>query len=265
VIVPDASLYIAAGALVGTLVGLTGVGGGSLMTPLLILAFGQSPSVAVGTDLMFASITKIVATGSFGWSRRVAWPIVKRLALGSLPAAAAVLGILAYTEQRDWHPDRIVVMSLGGLLVLTAATMLLERFLKRAATQGIAAGAHVVERTHPRTTVLVGVGLGIAVTLTSVGAGALGTVALLFLFPRLATDRLVGTDIAHAVPLTLLAGLGHASLGHLDMSILGALLTGSVPAVLIASRVALRLPQRLLRVLLALMLLIVGAKILWVR
>ncbi len=261
----DASLYIAAGALVGALVGLTGVGGGSLMTPLLILVFGQSPSVAVGTDLMFASITKIVATGSFGLSRRVAWPIVSRLALGSLPAAAAVLGLLAYTEHRDWHPERIVVTTLGGLLILTATAMLSERFLKTATRDRTEATTHSTDRSKPRATILVGMALGIAVTLTSVGAGALGTVALLFLYPRLATDRLVGTDIAHAVPLTLLAGLGHASLGHLDMGILGALLTGSVPAVLLASRVALRLPQRLLRVLLAVMLLIVGAKILWVR
>ena len=158
-----------------------------------------------------------------------------------------------------------MVATLGGLLVLTAAAMLSERFLRRAATHGLAEAPHATDRSHPRATVLVGVGLGVAVTLTSVGAGALGTVALLFLFPRLATDRLVGTDIAHAVPLTLLAGLGHASLGHLDMALLGALLTGSVPAVLLASRVALRLPQRLLRVLLAVMLLIVGSKILWVR
>jgi len=265
--VSDPSLYVAAGALVGSLVGLTGVGGGSLMTPLLILFFGQSPSVAVGTDLLFASITKIAATGSFGVSRRIVWPIVGRLALGSLPGAAIVLVILAWTHHSDLRADRLVMVALGTMLLVTATAMLLERLLRNRVRQPVeAAGTLAEDRfsepTRLRLTVGVGVLLGIAVTLTSVGAGALGTIALLYLFPRLSTDRLVGTDIAHAVPLTLLAGLGHASLGHMDAAVLGYLLMGSVPAVLLASRLALRLPHRVLRILLAIMLAIVGTKIL---
>jgi len=268
--VSDSSLYVAAGALVGSLVGLTGVGGGSLMTPLLILFFGQSPSVAVGTDLLFASITKIAATGSFGVSRRIVWPIVGRLALGSLPGAAAVLVVLALTNHGNLRADRWVMVALGAMLVFTAVAMLLERVLSRRARRPEdAAGSDThtpfTDTTRHRFTVAIGVLLGVAVTLTSVGAGALGTIALLYLFPRLSTDRLVGTDIAHAVPLTLLAGLGHASLGHMDAAVLGYLLMGSIPAVLLASRLALRLPHRVLRILLALMLAIVGLKILWGR
>jgi len=265
--VSDPSLYVAAGALVGGLVGLTGVGGGSLMTPLLILFFGQSPSVAVGTDLLFASITKIAATGSFGVSRRVVWPIVGRLALGSLPGAAGVLVVLAFTHHSDLRADRLVMVALGSMLLVTAAAMLLERVLRARVRRpehaaGVTDQDRFTDATRQRLTIGVGVLLGIAVTLTSVGAGALGTIALLYLFPRLSTDRLVGTDIAHAVPLTLLAGLGHASLGHMDAAVLGYLLMGSIPAVLLASRLALRLPHRVLRVLLAIMLAIVGTKIL---
>jgi uncharacterized protein len=254
-----AALYVAAGAAVGALVGLTGIGGGSLMTPILVLAFGQSPSVAVGTDLLFASVTKIVASGSFGLSRRILWPIVGRLALGSLPGAATVLAILSFSADRDLHADRAVLVCLGLMLILTAGGMVLERLLRRRTP------AQDPTTPPPRVfaTIAVGVLVGIAVTLTSVGAGALGTVALLYLFPSLSTDRLVGTDIAHAVPLTLLAGLGHATLGHTDLHVLGLLLLGSVPSVLIASRLALRIAQRWLRVLLAVMLAVVGAKILY--
>jgi hypothetical protein len=262
--VTEPSLYVAAGAFVGSLVGLTGVGGGSLMTPLLIFAFGQSPSVAVGTDLLFASITKIAATGSFGVSRRIAWPIVIRLALGSLPGAAAVLTLIALTHRNDLHADRVVMAALGIMLIMTAAAMLLQRIMypsPEAASVDTSADSRSDEG-RARLTVAVGFLLGVAVTLTSVGAGALGTIALLYLFPRIATDRLVGTDIAHAVPLTLLAGLGHASLGHIDAAVLGYLLIGSVPAVLVTSRLAVHIPQYLLRTLLAVMLAIVGTKIL---
>ena len=259
--VSDPLLYVVAGAAVGALVGLTGVGGGSLMTPILVLAFGQSPSVAVGTDLLFASPTKIVASGSFGLSRRILWPIVGRLALGSIPGAAAVLAILSVSARRDLHADRVVMLSLGLLLILTAAGMLVERMVSGRQTHP-EPGAHPPPRRLVAT-VTVGLLVGAAVTLTSVGAGALGTVALLYLFPWLSTDRIVGTDIAHAVPLTLVAGLGHAALGHTDLHVLGLLLLGSVPSVLIASRLALRIAHRWLRVLLAVMLAVVGGKILY--
>lgn len=261
VFVSDPLLYVVAGAAVGALVGLTGVGGGSLMTPLLVFAFGQSPSVAVGTDLLFASLTKIVASGSYGLSRRILWPVVGRLALGSLPGAAGVLVALNLSARRHLAADRAVLQALGLVLVCTAAGMLLERRW-RGPRPGPVDDA---PSPSPRTlaTVAVGFLLGVAVTLTSVGAGALGTVALLYLYPRLATDRLVGTDIAHAVPLTLVAGLGHASLGHLDGGVLALLLAGSVPAVLVAARLAVRVPQARLRGWVAVMLAVVGARILW--
>ncbi len=260
----DPTLYVAAGALVGVLVGLTGVGGGSLMTPILVLAFGQSPAVAVGTDLLFAALTKITASFSFGASRRIDWRIVRRLALGSLPGAAGVLATLSLSTRSALHADRFLLLCLGVMLVLTSAGMLLERIVRLR----LAKSAQPRPLANPTTTpplaltVLVGFLIGVAVTLTSVGAGALGTVALLWLYPRLPTDRLVGTDIAHAVPLTLLAGLGHASLGHINTGMLGYLLIGSVPSVLLASRLAIRISQPRLRLILALMLAVVGTKIL---
>jgi uncharacterized membrane protein YfcA len=230
------------------------------MTPILVLAFGQSPSVAVGTDLLFACLTKVAGSGSFGLAGRVEWRIVGRLALGSLPAAGLVLVLLhGFSGHASYISEDTILSGLAGLLVVTGLGLLTERLWRPTLSLENA----TTPRAHSTlATVIVGALLGVAVTLTSVGAGALGTVGLFYLYPRLSTDRLVGTDLAHAVPLTLMAGLGHASLGHVDITILTRLLLGSVPAVLIASRIAVRLPQRMLRLLVALMLAIVGTKIL---
>ena len=256
-------LYIVTGFVVGGLVGLTGVGGGSLMTPLLVLIFGQAPTTAVGTDLVFAATTKLAATASFGYSRRVDWRVVGRLALGSLPAAVGVLLALWWSRRSPAGFDRIIVRCLGIMLLSTAIGLLLQSSVRRLGLKMTSLALRRTDRWTPLLTVIIGILLGAAVTLTSVGAGALGVAALLYLYPlRLAADRLVATDIAHALPLTLVAGLGHASLGHVNLAVLGLLLIGSIPAVLIASRLAIRLPQSVLRAAIAVLLGVTGTRLL---
>lgn len=251
----DISLYAAVGLMVGTLVGLTGVGGGSIMTPILMLLFGQSPAVAVGTDLLFAATTKLVATASFGFSRRVDWPIVGRLLLGSVPGSAAVVFALWLTRRAPSAADAITSHALAIILALAAVGLLFQTPLQRLGLKVTARAFVHAERHKILLTALAGLVLGVAVTLTSVGAGALGVVMLLALYPlRLTSDRLVATDIAHALPITLIAGLGHAFLGHVNFNALAALLLGSIPGVLLASRITLRLPTRVTRTLIALML-----------
>jgi hypothetical protein len=251
----DISLCAAVGLIVGTLVGLTGVGGGSIMTPILVLLFGQSPAVAVGTDLLFAATTKLVATASFGFSRRVDWPIVGRLLLGSVPGSAAVVFALWLTRRAPSVADAITSRALATILALAAAGLLFQTPLQRLGLKVTSRAFVHVERHKILLTAFAGLVLGIAVTLTSVGAGALGVVMLLALYPlRLTSDRLVATDIAHALPITLIAGLGHAYLGHVNFNVLAALLLGSIPGVLFASRITLRLPARMTRTLIALML-----------
>jgi uncharacterized protein len=260
----DIPLYAGAGLLVGTLVGLTGVGGGSMMTPILMLLFGQSPSVAVGTDLLFSATTKLVATASFGFSRRVDWPIVGRLLLGSVPGAAAVVIGLWLARRTPSAADSITLHALAIILLVTALALVFQTQLQRIGLKITARALVRVERHKLLLTVLAGLTLGVAVTLTSVGAGALGVVMLVALYPlRLTADRLVATDIAHALPVTLIAGFGHALLGHVNFNVLAALLLGSIPGVLIASRISIRLPARITRILIALMLGTVSERLLF--
>jgi uncharacterized membrane protein YfcA len=250
-------LFPASGFLVGFLIGMTGVGGGSLMTPLLILVFGVHPIAAVGTDLLQAAITKTAGTAVHGLGHNVEWGIVGRLALGSLPASALTLLLLAYGLNSP-QAGHVISVLLGVVVILTAIVLLFRGALLRIAGEG--AGRLIPKRAFILT---VGTGfvVGVLVTLTSVGAGALGVVALAFLYPRLSMSRLVAADIAHAVPLTLLAGLGHWWLGSLHAALLGALLLGSVPGVVIGSLLVTRVPDRVLRPALAIVLLLAGSKL----
>jgi uncharacterized membrane protein YfcA len=260
----DNPLYVAAGLLVGTMVGLTGVGGGSMMTPILMLLFGQSPAVAVGTDLLFSATTKLVATASFGFSRRVDWPVVGRLLLGSIPGSAAVVFGLWLARRMPNTADAVTTRALAIILLVTAIALIFQTPLQRVGLKMTTRALVRVERHKVLLTALAGLILGVAVTLTSVGAGALGVVMLLALYPlRLTSDRLVATDIAHALPITLIAGLGHAFLGHVNFSVLATLLLGSIPGVLIASRITVRLPPRMTRILIALMLGAVSERLLF--
>jgi uncharacterized membrane protein YfcA len=246
-----------AGFVVGAVVGLTGVGGGALMTPLLVLLFGVHPATAVGTDLLYAAVTKTAGTAVHGGNGSVDWRIAGRLATGSLPAAAVTLIVLAQFDLRSPSLTQFVSAVLGVALLLTAATLLLRQRLLKWARSG-AAGR---DNSSASATVTVGAALGLLVSISSVGAGALGVTALLFLYPRLASVRIVGTDIAHAVPLTLVAGIGHWWLGSVDWALLGSLLVGSLPGIWLGSRLAVKVPEALLRPLLATLLAAIGAKL----
>ena len=242
---------IAAGFGVGVLVGLTGVGGGALMTPLLISTFGLSPQIAVGTDLLYASITKTAGGWRHHLSDHIDWPIVLRLAAGSLPAAALLLAIIASLPENSTNQlASWIRMGLVVALPLSGLAIVLYPWLSRTAPRDDT--GDVPPRTVP--TVLFGALLGLLVTLTSVGAGAIGVTVLAALYPMLPAKRIVGSDIAHAVPLTLVGGLGHLGLGNVDIGILLVLLIGSIPGILLGARLAGLAPEWLLRPILAVML-----------
>ena len=247
------------GFFVGLIVGLTGVGGGSLMTPLLVLAFGVTPVTAVGTDLLFAALTKSGGAWAHARHGNVDWKVVGWLAAGSVPASATTLVLLHLFVP---HPDRlsaIVSVALGFALILTACALAFRDKLQVLAARRAATRAD--GRAVARRTVAVGAVLGALVTASSVGAGALGVTALFFLYPGLAAARIVGTDIAHAVPLTLVAGLGHAAAGAVDWKLLALLLLGSLPGIWIGSSLSQKIPERVLRTALAAMLVLIGGKL----
>ena len=248
---------IAFGFGVGILVGTTGMGGGSLMTPLLILLFGIHPATAVGTDLLYAATTKSAGTLVHGFNRLVDWRVVSRLALGSVPAAAITLWVLASTGTQTSGASHALALVLGTMLVLTAISIVLRPQLTRFA------GRHRELPMLPQTllTIATGAALGILVSISSVGAGAIGVTILILLYPKLSTHRIVGSDIAHAVPLTLVAGIGHWAIGDVDWHMLVSLLCGSIPGILIASRLAPRINERIIRWLLAIILTIVGLRL----
>ncbi|HXQ42751.1 MAG TPA: sulfite exporter TauE/SafE family protein [Candidatus Udaeobacter sp.] len=251
-------LYGLSGLCVGFLVGMTGVGGGSLMTPLLILLFGIHPTTAVGTDLLYAAITKTGGSLVHGFFRTVDWTIVGRLAMGSIPAAALTIALMSQANLGG-DSARIVINSvLSAGLVITACVLVFRR-----AIQAYYA-SHIGELSPERTrtvTVITGAVLGVLVSISSVGAGAIGVTALILLYPKLPIRRIVGSDIAHAVPLTLVGGIGHWMLGTLDWHILPSLLVGSLPGVLLGSRLSIRLPDTGLRYVLASVLIVVAGKL----
>jgi uncharacterized membrane protein YfcA len=251
--------YTLSGFVVGAIVGLTGVGGGSLMTPLLVLLFGVHPATAVGTDLLYAALTKAGGTAVHAGNHTVDWRIAGRLAAGSIPAAVLTLAAVWHFGFERSAFAQVISGSLGVALLLTAAALLFKGRVQRFAL------AHLSDAWHTRRiapiTVAVGALLGVLVSLSSVGAGALGVTALLFLYPALPSARIVGSDLAHAVPLTLVAGLGHWLLGNIDWALLGALLLGSLPGIWLGSRMAVKLPERWLRSALATLLVLIGGKL----
>lgn len=253
-------LYSLAGVLVGLLVGLTGVGGGSLMTPLLVLMFGFHPATAVGTDLLYASATKTAGTAVHGRHGTVDWQVVRRLASGSVPAAVAMLILLSLVDARAPAMAEVISTVLGIALILTAISVFFRQSIV-ARLAPLFMGED--EARIGRLTLILGVVLGVLVSLTSVGAGALGMTALLILYPKVPVARLVGSDIAHAVPLTFIAGLGHLSMGTVDLWLLASLLLGSIPGIIVGSMVAARVSDRVLVPLLAVTLAIVGVKLLF--
>jgi uncharacterized membrane protein YfcA len=251
-------LYAIAGFCVGLLVGMTGVGGGSLMTPLLILLFGIHPATAVGTDLLYAAATKSGGTLVHGLNRNIDWRVVARLAAGSVPATALTLLALSGFGIYSSATRGLITTVLSGALAATAAVLIFRK--KIVAFFAAYIGELSPGRTAALTTLL-GTALGMLVSISSVGAGALGVTAIILLYPQLPTARIVGSDIAHAVPLTLVAGIGHWLLGSIDWHLLGSLLAGSLPGIVIGSHVSVRVPDAVLRFTLATTLLLVAGKL----
>lgn len=250
-----------AGALTGFLVGLTGVGGGALMTPVLLLVFGVAPLTAVGTDLWFAAITKMAAAQLHHRLRLIEWPIVRRLWAGSLPASALTLAAL-HLWAGEVHAGAALQLGIGAAVVISALGMFAHVPLQRLGVRAVAAPGF--RAWQAALTSASGAAIGALVTLTSVGAGALGAVVLAYLYPRrLTSPRLVATDIMHAIPLAVFAGLGHLFIGNVDGRLLVNMLLGSVPAVILGARLSTRLPHGVTRALLAALLTLVGMRLLW--
>ncbi|HLX15347.1 MAG TPA: sulfite exporter TauE/SafE family protein [Bradyrhizobium sp.] len=251
-------LYVVSGFSVGVLVGMTGVGGGSLMTPLLILLFGVHPATAVGTDLLYAAATKAGGGIVHGWARSIHWPAVLRLACGSIPASVLTLLVLWELDLATEAARSLVNSVLCFALLLTAVSLI----FRKAVVETLRGRLERYDATTiARATVLVGAGLGVLVSISSVGAGAVGVTALLLLYPQLPMSRIVGSDIAHAVPLTLIAGIGHWAMGATDWQLMGVLLIGSLPGIVIGSYCASRVPETALRLLLATTLILVAGKL----
>ncbi len=256
-------MLIAAGALTGLLVGLTGVGGGALMTPLLLLFFGVAPLSAVGTDLWFAACTKLFATRVHHGHGLIDWQVVKRLWAGSLSAAALTL---LWMKLHPVDASAVVLLktAIAVAVMVTALGMLFQRPLHALGRRLRTTDGEHFKAAQAPLTVLAGAILGVLVTLTSVGAGALGAVFLAYLYPlRLTPPRLIATDIVHAIPLAVFAGLGHLLIGNVSLGLLGNLLLGSIPAVILGAMLSARLPHGFLRGTLAVVLLSIGFKLLW--
>lgn len=251
-----------AGFGVGMLVGITGVGGGSLMAPIMILLFGVAPATAVGTDLWFAAITKSVGGVVHHRHGGVDFQVLKRLCMGSLPAAIMTLLFLAFSDIGQIK-DGLILHTLGWVLIMTSiATLFRHRFVEWSRNYQRDVGHEALNIQAPLT-ILAGAVLGVLVTLTSVGAGALGVTMILCLYPlRMNARKLVATDIVHAIPLTLVGGIGNLFMGTVNLPLLGGLLLGSIPGIIIGSFATRRIPEAGLRIVLAMILMMVGVRML---
>ena len=254
--------YVIAGFVVGFVIGLSGVGGGSLMTPLLVLGFGIKPAIAVGTDLLYAAITK--GSGVFVHHRRrnVDWRIVGQMAVGSIPSTLATLLLLKQLRMQGIDFEGLITTALGIALILTSLVLVFKGSLERLSQKEQLSAVRALHRyLQGPMTVFSGVLIGALVTLSSVGAGALGAAILFFLYPRMRVANVVGTDLAHAVPLTAIAGFGHLHLGTVNLELLAYLVLGSLPGIYMGSHLSTLVPEKLLRLFLAGLLFLVGAKV----
>ncbi|KQV98510.1 sulfite exporter TauE/SafE family protein [Rhizobacter sp. Root1221] len=250
-------IAILSGFGVGAIVGMTGVGGGSLMTPLLLTVFKLNPAVAIGTDLWFAAITKTSGAVAHQRHGHVDYRITGLLLAGSIPASLGTLALMHLTGiTKGWAST--LTFALGIALLLTAVTVAFKGVWHNV---GLKLERWIPESRRPVFTVLSGLLLGVLVTLSSIGAGAVGATLIMLLYPRMEARRLVGTDIAHAVPLTLVAGIGHATMGHVNWGLLAALLVGSLPGIWLGAQLTKRMPDGLVRALLCISLVTAGLKV----
>lgn len=241
---------------------MTGVGGGALMTPILVMLFGFSPQTAVGTDLIFAAVTKTVGWAVHGSRGTVDWQVFRRLSYGSLPAALATV-VFLFFYQSPVGKDSIIITMVGAAIVVTSVGLVLKPMIYRMGRELRIGDPEHFKVWQPPLTVVAGVILGVLVSLTSIGAGALGATMLIYLYPlRMKPATLVGTDIAHAIPLAIVAGAGHLAIGNVDFVVLRNLLLGSIPGILIGSYLATKAPDQFMRYLLAIILFLVGIKML---
>jgi uncharacterized membrane protein YfcA len=250
-------LYAISGFVIGALTGITGTGGGALMTPMLIIAFGVHPITAVGTDLLYACITKASGTVVHAYNRTVDWKIVGWMAAGSVPMTAITIVALYYLDVHGDATQNIVTKILGLALFLTAISLV---FRKQIATLYVEYVGSISRELARNLTILTGAILGVLVSISSVGAGAIGVTALILLYPEMPVLRIVGSGIAHSVPLTLIAGLGHWALGSIDWHLLGALLIGSVPGIILGSLLSRRIPEIVVRITLSVTLIVICVK-----
>jgi uncharacterized protein len=250
-------MAILSGLGVGIIVGMTGVGGGSLMTPLLLSVFKLNPAVAIGTDLWFAAITKISGSVAHHHSGHVQWKLTGFLLLGSIPASLGTIALMHFTGiTKGWASA--LTFSLGIALLITAVTVAYRQAWHAV---GLKLERWIPDNRKPLLTVACGLILGVLVSLSSIGAGAIGATMIMLLYPRMESHKVVGTDIAHAVPLTLVAGIGHATLGHVNWGLLGWLLIGSVPGIWLGAKLTRRMPEKLIRTLLCVSLVTAGLKV----
>ncbi|WP_353572133.1 sulfite exporter TauE/SafE family protein [Candidatus Albibeggiatoa sp. nov. BB20] len=251
-------IHVLAGLGVGIIVGLTGVGGGALMTPILILGFGINPAIAVGTDLLYAALSKAGAAWLHSRYHNVDWNIVGFLALGSVPMSIITGLLLQFIHVQGANYNEFITSIIGLMLVVTAFLMIFKQQIVNSKIFGING---LSESSRYFVTFCAGMLLGVVVTLSSIGAGAIGAAVLSLLYPELKTSKIIGTDLVHAVPLAAVAGLGHWQfLGSVDFMLLGGLLVGAYPGIAVGSMLNFRLPERLLRNTLAAMLLLIGLR-----
>ena len=255
--------FILAGVLVGFCVGITGVGGGSLMTPILISLFRIEPHIAIGTDLLYAAISKFCGSMVHAKKLNIVWPIVLWLALGSIPASIITHWILDNYLSGSTHYKAVLTTVLGFMLTLTGISIVfraqIEKFFAKYRKGQISELEQNFDIKGKKTyVVIMGIVLGVFVTLSSVGAGAFGIMALILMFPNLPMIRIIGSDVVHAVLLTSVAGFAHMTSGNVDFHLLGWLLVGSIPAIIIGTLISSRLPERLIRKILGITLFALG-------
>ena len=256
-------LHILVGGVVGFIIGLTGVGAGSLMTPILVLGFGVSPAIAVGTDLIYAAITKSGGVFFHHTHRTIDWRVVRRLCSGSIPASIFTVILIASLKQTGFDAEKLISLTLSVMLILTSMVIIFKDRLLAQLHASIGANDQYFKsllNLRPTLTVIVGISLGILVTISSVGAGAIGAAILFLLYPNKRPVCIVGTDLAHAVPLTAIAGLGHMHYGSVDFALLGGLLAGGIPAIYLGSVFGKKLPDKILRPIVAALLMALGLK-----